>query len=388
LTPGFSPTALDQDHLTRFAELGLIPDAKPKPPGYAAETPAANDPLYVKAREYFNANCGTCHRFGGGGSVRILLDSSVKLPDMRIVNEPPLQGDMGLSHARLVAPGDPARSVILQRMATGGRGHMPYLGGRSVDDAGLVLIRDWIAAMPLAPEPHPQSRERREMDRAAVKKLQSDIGTIDEALGTLFITGNGTLELALALADGSIKGVTRERVIGEGVKLHDPLKRDLFERHLPASQRRRILGSVFDRAAVVAMAGDAKRGRAQFMAVCSTCHKHGPDGTDFGPDLSKIGVKYQRAALLEHIVEPAKLIEPAWQLVHVELKDGTAQMGFVAERNAEGVSLRCVGGAVVRVPTAQIANTIVQRVSLMPEGLLASLTAQEAADMLEFLMQK
>lgn len=387
-SPGFSPTALDQDHLTRFAGLGLLPDAKPKPPGYAEE-PNGSDPIHVKAREYLNANCGACHRFGGGGSVRILLDSSVKTAEMRLHNETPLQGDMGLPEARLLAPGDPGRSVILQRMATGGRGHMPYLGGRTVDDAGLALIRDWIGAMPAVPGGK-EVVARRALEQNALAEVRggSNQSAIETSVDLLFGSGSGALDLALGLADRTIEGRVRESVIAKGSALADPLRRDLFERHLPAAQRRKILGATFDRHALLALAGDATRGRAQFLAVCAACHRHRQDGIDFGPDLSKIAAKYQRPDLLTHITDPAKLIEPDWQLVVVTMKDNTTTSGFVSTRNDEAITMRLAGGATSKLPVAEIASTTTQRVSLMPEGLLASLTPQEAADLLAFLLQK
>jgi hypothetical protein len=49
--------------------------------------------------------------------------------EMRIYDDRPVHGDPGLPGARLLAKGDPERSVRLYRMAPGGRGHMPSLGG-------------------------------------------------------------------------------------------------------------------------------------------------------------------------------------------------------------------------------------------------------------------
>lgn len=403
-TAGFSPAALDREgQWAQLLALGVVPETRQKPrelgnlpsPSDAAK-PAIPESLNARARNYLDANCGTCHRFGGGGSVRILLDGSVKLADMRILNEAPLQGDLGLPEAKLVAPGDPARSVLLQRMATGGRGHMPYLGARSVHDEGLVLIRDWIAAMPPA-EVSDAVRMQRNGERTAVQLVRDThnlrLSAVDtrtsEHIESLLSTGSGALELALALADGTIvPGVVRDRVIEKGAALPDPMRRDLFERHLPADRRREVLGTTFDRVALVEKKGDAGRGRAQFLAVCAACHKHGADGRDFGPDLSQIGGKYARAALLEQIVEPAKVIEPAWQLAVIEMKDGAVHSGFVTERDAETVSLRTADGNKLKMEVGRIAKTTQQRVSVMPEGLLASMTAQEAADLLAYLMAK
>ena len=46
---------------------------------------------------------------------------------------------------------------------------------------------------------------------------------------------------------------------------------------------------------------------------------------------------------------------------------------------------KMAGGLTEVIPTAKVKKTTVQRISLMPEGLLQSLTAQEAADLLAYL---
>ena len=47
---------------------------------------------------------------------------------------------------------DPARSALLYRMTTGGRGHMPYLGGRLVDD--LLQLARGDAGKPFRADTH------------------------------------------------------------------------------------------------------------------------------------------------------------------------------------------------------------------------------------------
>jgi len=52
-----------------------------------------------------------------------------------------------LPHARLIAPGKPASSVLLYRMGLTGPGKMPIIGRNTVDQDGLELIREWISGM-------------------------------------------------------------------------------------------------------------------------------------------------------------------------------------------------------------------------------------------------
>ena len=63
------------------------------------------------------------------------------------INEPPQHGDFGLKDARVVAPGDTGRSVILPRVAMRGPGQMPPVGSRMPDSDGVRLLAEWIASL-------------------------------------------------------------------------------------------------------------------------------------------------------------------------------------------------------------------------------------------------
>jgi putative heme-binding domain-containing protein len=373
--PGIS-ALLPAAQLREFSATGLAPkNATP-----LARTESPN--LEHRARDYLHANCSTCHRAHGGGSVRMIVESDRPLRDTRLL-DPPMLGALGLDDARLVAPGDPARSVILQRMATEGRGHMPYLGSRFVDEAGLTLLRDWISSLP--PENAlPSSAAERAAERAALAKLRDgDVSALD----VLLASASGALEVALALADGSLTGAARAAAVEKGSALEDPLRRDLFERHLPESARRKTLGLTFDRAALAARKGEAAVGASIFRALCAACHRHGSEGREFGPDLSRIAAKYPRIDLIAHIAEPAKVIDPAWNLTVLEMKNGTTHSGFVTACNDADLTLRLADGTAQRIAVSEIAKSTATRVSLMPGGLLAGLTADEAAGLLEFLLK-
>jgi putative heme-binding domain-containing protein len=122
-----------------------------------------------------------------------------------------------------------------------------------------------------------------------------------------------------------------------------------------------------------------------FGGVCVACHRAGGVGIDFGPDLSHIGTKWNHAAMLEQILTPSKLIEPQWQLATVELTGGGSKAGFIASQTDAELTLKMAGGVVEKIPTTQIAKKSTALISMMPEGLLQNLTAQEAADLLEYL---
>ena len=104
-------------------------------------------PLQARARAYLHANCAQCHVQAGGGNSQISLEFSKSLEDMKMLDLEPLHHRFDIPDARLVAPGDPARSVLLHRMATRGRGKMPQLATSLVDRQAVELIREWIRRM-------------------------------------------------------------------------------------------------------------------------------------------------------------------------------------------------------------------------------------------------
>ena len=81
------------------------------------------------------------------------------------------------------------------------------------------------------------------------------------------------------------------------------------------------------------------RGRLIFTAnaaaQCKTCHKAGDVGESIGPDLTKIGAKYDKAALLDQILEPSRTIEPAYVTHLVETKDGRIISGLFVQKTKD-----------------------------------------------------
>jgi hypothetical protein len=58
------------------------------------------------------------------------------------------------------------------------------------------------------------------------------------------------------------------------------------------------------------------------------------------------------------------------------------------KRDSTEVVLKDATGTEARVPVNNIATLEAQKLSIMPEGLLQNFTAQEAADLVEFLAER
>jgi putative heme-binding domain-containing protein len=136
-------------------------------------------------------------------------------------------------------------------------------------------------------------------------------------------------------------------------------------------------------------AGDAMRGRKIYERLqCNSCHAGGQtpgqEGRLFGPDLTGVTSRLTRAELADAIVYPSKQVADRFKAMAVTLKDGRELTGFITERAADHVTF-ADATTVYRLSPHEIVKMAAQEKSLMPEGLLRTLSDQEIAHLLRFL---
>jgi putative heme-binding domain-containing protein len=378
------PGTDDRNQLVALSELGLIrrasADGKPLPAfddqSAAKERRFANpmdesEPLEARARAYLHANCGHCHTNGGGGAVDLRLSFPTPVPDMKAVNVLPARGTFGLPEPHIIKPGDPASSTLYFRMAKFGRDRMPHLGAEQPDEQGLRLIEQWIASLPASAE-------------------TASSGSVSKTPAELFADTKLAIILARKLARGELKAEHRQLVIAEAEKLTPGPIRDLFEGYLPDDGRGRRLGTSPRPKAILSLAGDRARGETLFWSQavnCGACHKVGERGTSVGPDLSQIGKQRAREDLLASVLEPSRRVEPKFASYVVQTVDGRVLTGVLVSRDESQAVLRDGQNKEYVLPTHEIEALKPSVKSLMPEGQIAGLTAQDAADLLEYLIR-
>ena len=149
------------------------------------------------------------------------------------------------------------------------------------------------------------------------------------------------------------------------------------------------LGNLIKPERILAVSGNIERGRELFFKAaglqCAACHRVQGTGSTLGPDLSEIGKKYTRAQILESILEPSKSIEPKYASYVVETNDGKVVTGLLASKTEREIVLRTAQDKEIRMPARDVAVMQAQQTSLMPEMLFRDLTAEQAADLVDFL---
>lgn len=323
----------------------------------------ASAPLEARARSYLHVNCAVCHRPGGGTSSMLDLRVDRPLEETFAVGVRPALGSFGISDPYLIAGGDASRSVLFFRMAKLGHGRMPHVGSTVVDEEGLSLVGRWIDGLPATAGKPGEGRD--------------------------LASTSGALRLMRALDDGRLPEAARLDAIRRGVAHGDDAIRGLFERFVPQDQRPQRLGTRVVPGAILALKGDAERGRLLFFEgsglQCRACHTIAGRGDSYGPDLSHLAAKAGREKILESILEPSKEIDPKYVSVVVQTDQGAIYSGLVVEKTAEGIVLKDAQKNEVRLRSTAVQQMVAQKTSIMPEFLIQSLTAQEAADLIEFL---
>jgi uncharacterized repeat protein (TIGR03806 family) len=340
-------------------------------------------PLEQRARAYLHANCAHCHRFGGGGSAYLHLTYDLPLSELRAVDVAPSQGTFGIARARLIAPGEPHRSVLLYRMAKLGGGRMPRIGSYEVDPQGIDLIESWIARLPESlPDKSqadpPPSEASRNWPAVSLESLDFYFGSTDRAW-----------YLRRALDRQQLPQPLREKILERAVAHADPSISELFEPYVPPDRRVKRLGSSMPLEQLLQREGDPVRGKQLFhespLLQCRNCHGINEPEEKVGPDLGSVANRLDRRALLESIFDPSRNIEPKYLTWLLELDDGRVLTGRLVSKNDQYYVLKTAKNEEIRVEAAHVERAQTQRVSLMPDMQLQNLTLDQVADLLAYL---
>ncbi len=157
---GLTENQMNRDHdygevkrnqLQMLSDLAFFKGPLPKP---VEELSRLTDPfdatvdLQTRATSYLHANCANCHVEAGGGNAQFSAEIDAKPDQVRLYDVRPVHTSFDIADARLVAPGAPERSLLLQRMQRRGHGQMPPMATNQIDLPAIELIRQWIQQMP------------------------------------------------------------------------------------------------------------------------------------------------------------------------------------------------------------------------------------------------
>lgn len=137
--------------------------------------------------------------------------------------------------------------------------------------------------------------------------------------------------------------------------------------------------------------GNPENGKLVFYektaVSCVRCHRIDGLGGKVGPNLSGVGVQYDRRGVLESVVDPNLKIAVGHGQIVVATDDGLMHTGIVKEETETQIALMDPDGVVTRLDIDTIEDRKEGK-SSMPEGLADQLTRDELRDLIEYLVQR
>lgn len=213
----------------------------------------------------------------------------------------------------------------------------------------------------------------------------------EAVVGTLAARPAFARALLAEIAAGRIPRTALTRLHARQIRSHgdEALNEQLVqvwgEAREPAADKRALIARLKTQLTPEALAAaDKSRGRVGFQALCAACHTLYGEGGRMGPDLTGSG-RENLDYLLENIVDPSAVVAADFRLNLITLKDGRMLSGYVAAKSARTLTLDTTIERMT-VEHAEIARQQELPQSVMPEGLLESLSAQEVVNLIAYLM--
>lgn len=131
--------------------------------------------------------------------------------------------------------------------------------------------------------------------------------------------------------------------------------------------------------------GSPEKGKALFTKHCGTCHQLAGLGKAVGPDLATVKNR-GKEALLTQILDPNREVLPTYINYQAITRDSQVISGMLVAESANSITLRRAEGAEDTLLRKDLISLESQGSSLMPEGLEESISPQDLADILDFIL--
>ena len=171
---------------------------------------------------------------------------------------------------------------------------------------------------------------------------------------------------------GTLNGKAEIRALGDAPDLMD--EKTALE----------VAGKISKYKALGSKEGDLTSGQAIFTGLCMSCHTLDGKGGAAAPPLDGSGHR-DLDNLLHALVTPSAAVEPGYRAFRVETIAGQLVEGFLVKQDANGVTLRFMGGTDAFFPKKEIRQADFTERSFMIEGLLDNLPDAQVSDLFTYI---
>jgi putative heme-binding domain-containing protein len=276
-------------------------------------------------------------------------------------------------------------------------GKLAELGDRDLESVLLKLVQDESASATLRKEAISALRRYSGAGIPAgllgvYSKLEPDLQKTTQAV----LSGRAPWSLTLleAVDSGS---VARESLTFDNLLLIQSRGQEaanaLIKKHWgslrqPAEAKTRRIEEV-GKILAAGPKGNLEKGRELFTASCGACHKLGDVGREIAPDLTG----YERGNLefmLPAIIDPNLGVREEFELATVILRaeegsEPTILTGFISNASEQAITVKDLVGNETVVARRDVASESRAPISVMPEGLIDSLTEEQIRNLFAFL---
>ncbi|MBI2948215.1 MAG: c-type cytochrome, partial [Verrucomicrobia bacterium] len=141
-------------------------------------------------------------------------------------------------------------------------------------------------------------------------------------------------------------------------------------------------------ATIVERRGDSDAGRRVFYQTttgCAACHVVRGRGGKIGPDLSHVADSLSMERMVGSILHPSEEISPEFQGYRVALRNGEEWTGIQFHYRGEAATLMLSDGREGKFELHETLSYGPMETSLMPEGLVETMSVGEFQDLIAFL---
>ena len=135
---------------------------------------------------------------------------------------------------------------------------------------------------------------------------------------------------------------------------------------------------------------DFENGRKMFGAgSCYVCHRFNQQGGAIGPDLTSVAGKFSPRDLLESIVEPNKEISDQYGSMIFTMNDGSVVTGRIMNLSGDSITVNTNmmdPSATTGVDRKKLKKMEDGTVSMMPPGLINTMSETDILDLLAYLL--
>jgi putative membrane-bound dehydrogenase-like protein len=127
-------------------------------------------------------------------------------------------------------------------------------------------------------------------------------------------------------------------------------------------------------------------GRVLFQKNCANCHRLFGEGGTIGPEITgaqRTNIEY----MLENLIDPSAAVAKDFQMELVQTESGRVLTGLVVDETELAITIQTTNERVV-LPKSEIEERALSKLSMMPDGLLQSLSNEQVRDLIGYLASK